>query len=64
MPEPNQPPPGQTLLAAAAGAFGGAVVGVIAATALMGNGDSNDGQAAAHGQETPVAVEETELASR
>ncbi len=64
MAQPEEPPPSKTLLAAAAGAFGGAVVGVIAATALMGNGDDGENAASVNGQETPVAVEETELASR
>ena len=56
MPETNDPPPGRTLLAAAAGGFGGAVLGVIAATAMIGDGDHTNGQAAVNGQETPVAV--------
>jgi len=46
MPDPIEPPPAQTLLAAAGGGFLGAVVGVVAATTLMGDGDNGDGQAA------------------
>ena len=53
MPGPTEPPPSQTLLAAAGGGFLGAVVGVVAAGALMGDGDNGDGQAAV--QQEPAA---------
>lgn len=46
MPDESAPPPSRTAIAAAAGGFGGAVLGVIAATALMGDGDGGNGQAA------------------
>ena len=46
MPDESAPPPMKVATAAAAGGFGGAVLGVIAATALMGNGDGGDSQAA------------------
>ncbi len=47
MPSPNEPPPGRTALAAAAGGFIGGVVGVVAAGMLTGDGsngsaDDND----------------------
>ena len=45
MPDPFEPPPRTIALAAAGGGFAGAVVGVVAATMLMGNGDNGDGQA-------------------
>ncbi len=37
MAKPSEPPPGKTFLAAAAGGFGGAIVGAVAATSLMGD---------------------------
>lgn len=46
MPEPSQPPPSTTAAAAAVGGFGGAILGAIAATALMGDGSDNDAQSA------------------
>lgn len=45
MPDESAPPQ-KTAAAAAAGGFVGAVLGVIAATALTGNGNGGDGQAA------------------
>ncbi len=63
MPEPSQPPPGKTLLAAAGGGFGGAVLGVVAATALMGNGDDGNGQSAVDMAKNTVEIEETRVAS-
>lgn len=54
MPEASEPPPpSQTFLAAAAGGFGGAILGVVAATAMMGNGDS-EAQAANATAEKPA----------
>lgn len=48
----SQPPPSQTLLAAAGGAFVGALVGVVAAGMLTGDGDGANGQAANEATET------------
>ncbi len=64
MPEPSQPPPGKTLIAAAAGGFGGALLGVVAASALMSDGDSGETQAAVDAQETTVEIVETQVASQ
>ena len=63
MPEGSRPPLGATAVAAAAGGFGGAVLGVIAATALMGNGDDNNGQSAVDMAKNSVEVTETRVAS-
>lgn len=54
-PTPTEPPPSQLalLLSAAVGGFGGAVLGVIAATTMMGDGDNGDEQAAI--ESAPVA---------
>ena len=46
MPDESAPPPSTLALAAGAGGFGGAILGVIAATALIGDGDNGDSQAA------------------
>ena len=50
MDDASTPPPSSTLLAAAVGAFGGALLGVAAGAMLLGdgdgNGDSANGQAA------------------
>jgi len=55
----NDPPPGKTFLAAAAGGFGGAILGVVAATALMGDADTDgDSQAAAETPAAEIAVAE------
>ena len=63
MPQPSEPPPSRTFLAAAAGGFGGAILGVVAATTLMGANDS-DAQAAIEASEVPavamVATEEVD----
>lgn len=64
MPEPSQPPPEKTLIAAAVGGFGGALLGVIAATAIMGDGDDGESQAALDAQKTSVEIVETAVASR
>lgn len=64
MAEPNQPPPLKTFIAAAAGGFGGAVLGVVAATTMMGDGDNGDNQAALEAEKNPVEVVETNVASR
>jgi hypothetical protein len=45
----------QTLLAAAAGGFGGAILGVVAATTMMGDAD-NDTQAANEASEPPAVA--------
>ena len=63
MPEPLEPPPRQTLLAAAGGGFIGAVVGVIAATSMMGDGDNGNSQSALDPQQNTVEVVETKVAS-
>lgn len=44
MPETNKPPPSAVALASAAGVggFAGAVLGVIVATSMMGDGDDNN----------------------
>ncbi len=60
MPQANEPPPSSTALAAAGGGFVGAVVGVIAATMLMGDGNNADSDArlkAAPAAEVVVAKE-------
>jgi len=55
----SRPPPYQTLLAAAAGGF----LGVVAASALMGDGDHN-GQAATDAAETKTEAVEVVVAER
>lgn len=64
MAEPNEPPLRHTLLAAAAGGFGGAVIGVVAATTLMGDGDANESQATLDAEKSAVEVVEPKVASR
>lgn len=58
MAEPDEPPlsTGTVAMAAAAGAFGGAILGVIAAGALMGDGDNG-----AQSQAVPVESEASEV---
>ena len=48
MPTTNEPPPSAASPAVAAGigGFAGAVLGVIAATAMMGNGDEDNNRSA------------------
>ena len=55
-------PPLKSLLASAGGGFGGAFLGVVAATALMGNGDNGDGQTT--GQAVPDQPTEVIVAER
>lgn len=47
-------PPLKTLFAAAVGGFGGALLGVAAATSMMGDGDAANGQAANPATDTQV----------
>ena len=61
MPEPNEPPPRNTLIAAAAGGFIGAVAGVVAATAMMDNGET---QMEVRALQDRVEVVEERVASR
>jgi len=60
MPNESRPPPYQTLLAAAAGGF----LGVVAASALMGDGDNANDQAANDAAETKTEVVEVVVAER
>ncbi len=64
MPEPNEPPPRNTLFAAAAGGFIGAVAGVVAATALTGDGDTGETQMDVGVQQDRVEVVEERVAAR
>ncbi|HNP35637.1 MAG TPA: hypothetical protein PKK10_07280 [Woeseiaceae bacterium] len=61
MAQPSQPPPSRTALAAAAGGFGGAILGVIAATSMMGDGNASNAQSSA--QPVDAAVIESQLAA-
>ncbi len=54
MAQPSVPPPSKTFLAAAAGGFGGAVLGVVAATSLMGDPEGGNDQGANQVEETPA----------
>ena len=56
MNDASQPPPSRTAAAAAAGGFVGALVGVVAAGALMGNGDSNTQSSVTPAEDRPAMV--------
>lgn len=61
MADASTPPPGKSFLAAAAGGFGGAFLGVVAATALMGDANTDgDSQAAAETPAAEIVVAETD----
>jgi len=53
MPEASLPPPSLLMMAAAGGGFGGAILGVVVATMLMG-ADGTDAQAANEATEKPA----------